>query len=461
MKLTIILLSVIGIPFFIFILVLFFLSKKPELINLEPSKNEPLKYIKNFFGFIWEITPLSLILTAITAIYVAGIWFCDITGLVTFVNEKVLLLPFVNEKITFVVEYSIRGILTLTWFILAIIDVKQRHLMVLRVFRKRIPFPFLYLSEGWKGTIIPWPIVDGIQKTIVEFTLGAIPGQEGKYRSISCQTLDDQEVILEYAVQGRTRDPFLWENTEKPEESIENKLLSQLRIIVALFKEKEVNTLKGAVAGMLLGKEYLVWRNSEGDLLRNSGGIVLAVPSNKKKIEEILSTPSDKITKRCLRQYLDNLEEINSGEADGSRENYSIETIPSVTFDLDAVWKEAKRVGGEIEPPSLRDITPPKKVREAAEEKRIEELQGDARREENMRHSQIALEVLGLPTDTKVLDLDDKTYEKWRALKDDSLIQERKINKVTVNSTGHKGGDDLSKNIVAAATLNRGDQNGS
>ncbi len=422
-----------------------------KILGFFPKNRNPYKRTgkKNgFLDFLWKVTPISLILTILMALIVEKS-FCALIDLHSIIYTKMNALPFINEKIKLTTEYSIKAVIVACWVIPSLHVVKEAHLIVFKVWKERLPFPSLYLGEGLKGSIIPRPIINGEQTTIVEFTLGT-HAETGKHKSISCQTLDDQEVILEYADQGRTFDPFLWKNVEDPMGAIENKLLSQLRIIVSLFKEKEINTIKGTIAGMLLGKEYIVWRNSNGDLLRNGGGTVLSVLANEEEMQKILDKPTDKVTKRCLTEYLkDQSVEIIVGS-----ESYYPEMIPSNNFDLDAVWKEARRVGAEIEPPSLRDITPPEKVREAAEQKRIEELQGDARLEENMRHSQIALAVLGLPKDTNVSELNEEMFAKWRALKDDSMIQEKKITKIKIDSSNNQS--DLGDKIITAATLNRG-----
>ena len=429
----------------------------------EGSKQGWVSLFLKFIGFIWGKTPISLFLTALVGYWVAGSWFCNLIGL-NFLLQRIDLLPFSNDNILWVVEYSIRGLFSSLWFVSCLQHVKQRYIMVITIFKQRIAIPFTYFHEGWKATILPRIILSGVQDSIVEITIGIIKkeGEEDVYKKIKCQTLDEQEIELEQATQVRTFDPFKWKNVEMPDESIENTLLAQLRIIIALFKAEDLNSLKGAVAGMLLGREYLVWRNaSDGELLRTSGRSVLSVESNPRKIKEILEKPTDEITRKCLTDYLSSLEGPDTGNVvkyqhqhgeHGPKVLYFAEVIPSNIFDLQAVYTEAYRVGAEIQPPSIKDITPPKEVRDAATQKRVEELEGGARLEENLRHSKAALETLGLSANTKPADLNPEQHAMWRALMDDQMVQEDKATKIIIDSGSSS---DIGDKILGAAQINQ------
>ncbi len=281
---------------------------------------------------------------------------------------------------------------------------------------------------------------------------------------ILCQALDGQEVEVVYAIQIQIIDSFLWENVKNPITAIENMFLAQLRIIIKLFKADDTTSLKGSIAGMLSGERYLVWRRkSDGELLKSDAKSILAIKDDEDSYKQVLEETLDQVTREALVGYQENIAQgknlvqytiTEQDEGGGERKtDYFAEIIPASTFDYQAVINEAKRVGARVESIAITDITPPEAVRKAAEEKQIEEFQGDAREIEAERHKRAALIKLGFNPDTeKPKDLDPLNYARWEKLVNDAMVQEGTAQKIIVES-GSGGSPDLGDKLIAAANI--------
>lgn len=430
----------------------------------------------NSYQYVDGIIPMVLlgVGTLVLAIFVGGIFSTFIVGIMG-----------IGKSL------SIRAILTLIVMILFCLHSSHKgeykNLLVLIIFGRRYP---IFFGEGFWFLVLPRPFINTEAFSVREITLGEKPKKDKdaktEYESIKAQTRDDAEIDVEHAIQIGIINPIKWFNAEKPLEAINNKQLSQLRIIISLFNAGDINQVKGVIAGMLNGKTYAVQRLADGFLLKDQSSNIIVVECDSiiKEIKdefksEEVSFDKDKISDELRRRATEKIQKQAKGISEfkdsddvelteGMINENTIEIIPPETFDNEALIKEVERVGAYMNPPSIKDITPPEAIRKAGEKLQKERLERQAIQEETRTHVEQALIEIGMEAvgyknkvnkedkDEVLVPWDENDWKRFGDAKSEIRIRENTSQEIIIRHVGSQGGSsELGGSVVAAQAINK------